>query len=157
MPYSTAFLYHYPKRNCSGLFYSHILVCMYFSRVKQKQTKKESKKKKTKTSMLIWENNPLTFKFLVTSFGIAVSLYTSFSEIGLYTFNVFLTLLLFMFFPFVIFFCLFLVFFKYCPSLKALLQSDGVCSYTSKITTTTTVFDKARLLRLLRRPAQPVC
>lgn len=48
--------------------------------------------------MLIWENNPLTFKFLVTSFGIAVSLYTSFSEIGLYTFNVFLTLLLFMFF-----------------------------------------------------------
>lgn len=107
--------------------------------------------------MLIWENNPLTFKFLVTSFGIAVSLYTSFSEIGLYTFNVFLTLLLFMFFPFVIFFCLFLVFFKYCPSLKALLQSDGVCSYTSKITTTTTVFDKARLLRLLRRPAQPVC
>lgn len=112
-----------------------------------------------KTSMLIWENNPLTFKFLVTSFGIAVSLYTSFSEIGLYTFNVFLTLLLFMiFFPFVIFFCLFLVFFKYCPSLKALLQSDGVCSYTSKITTTTiTVFDKARLLRLLCRPAQPVC
>lgn len=51
-----------------------------------------------KTSMLIWENNPLTFKFLVTSFGIAVSLYTSFSEIGLYTFNVFLTLLLFMIF-----------------------------------------------------------
>lgn len=44
-------------------------------------------------------------KFLVTSFGIAVSLYTSFSEIGLYTFNVFLTLLLFMvFFQFVIFF-----------------------------------------------------
>lgn len=35
--------------------------------------------------MLIWENNPLTFTFLVTSFGIAVSLYTSFSEIGLYT------------------------------------------------------------------------
>lgn len=107
--------------------------------------------------MLIWENNPLTLKFLVTSFGIAVSLYTSFSEIGLYTFNVFLTLLLFMFFPFVIFF-VFLVFFKHCPSLKALLQSDGVCSYTSKsTTTTTTVFDKARLLRLLRRPAQPVC
>lgn len=68
------------------------------------------KKKITKTSMLIWENNPLTLKFLVTSFGIAVSLYTSFSEIGLYTFNVFLTLLLFMFFPFVIFFCLFLYF-----------------------------------------------
>lgn len=111
-----------------------------------------------KTSMLIWENNPLTFKFLVTSFGIAVSLYTSFSEIGLYTFNVFLTLLLFMFFSICDFFCLFLVFFKYCPSLKALLQSDGVCSYTSKITTTTiTVFDKARLLRLLCRPAQPVC
>lgn len=60
-----------------------------------------------KTSMLIWENNPLTFKFLVTSFGIAVSLYTSFSEIGLYTFNVFLTLLLFMvFFNFWIFFFL---------------------------------------------------
>lgn len=58
--------------------------------------------------MLIWENNPLTFKFLVTSFGIAVSLYTSFSEIGLYTFNVFLTLLLFMgFFNFwIFFFCL---------------------------------------------------
>lgn len=112
-----------------------------------------------KTSMLIWENNPLTFKFLVTSFGIAVSLYTSFSEIGLYTFTVFLTLLLFMgFFSFVIFFVFFLVFFKYCPSLKALLQSDGVCSYTSEITTTTiTVFDKARLLRLLCRPAQPVC
>lgn len=32
--------------------------------------------------MLIWENNPLILKFLVTSFGIAVSLYTSFSEIG---------------------------------------------------------------------------
>lgn len=39
--------------------------------------------------MLIWENNPLTFTFLVTSFGIAVSLYTSFSEIGLYTFMYF--------------------------------------------------------------------
>lgn len=46
-------------------------------------------------------------KFLVTSFGIAVSLYTSFSEIGLYTFNVFLTLLLFMFFSVCDFFCLF--------------------------------------------------
>lgn len=36
------------------------------------------KSKQIKTSMFIWENNPLTFKFLVTSFGIAVSLYTSF-------------------------------------------------------------------------------
>lgn len=61
--------------------------------------------------MLIWENNPLTLTFLVTSFGIAVSLYTSFSEIGLYTFNVFLTLLLFVFFPFVVFFVVFCVFF----------------------------------------------
>lgn len=42
-----------------------------------KKTNKTTKKG-TKTSMLIWENNPLTFKFLVTSFGIAVSLYTSF-------------------------------------------------------------------------------
>lgn len=63
--------------------------------------------KETKTSMLIWENNPLTFKFLVTSFGIAVSLYTSFSEIVLYTFKRILTSLLFcLFFPFVFFFCL---------------------------------------------------
>lgn len=109
--------------------------------------------------MLIWENNPLTFKFLVTSFGIAVSLYTSFfSEIGLYTFNVFLTLLLFVFFPIYDFFCLFGVFLlNIVPSLKALLQSDGVCSYTSKVTTTTTtVFNKAGLLRLLCRPALPV-
>lgn len=50
------------------------------------------KLKQIKTSMFIWENNPLTFKFLVTSFGIAVSLYTSFffsssSEIGSYTFK----------------------------------------------------------------------
>lgn len=111
-----------------------------------------------KTSMLIWENNPLTFKFLVTSFGIAVSLYTSFSEIVLYTFKRILTSLLFcLFFPFVFFFLSF-AFFKYCPSPKALLQSDGVCSYTSKITTTTTtVFETAGLLRHLRRPAQPVC
>lgn len=36
------------------------------------------KLRQIKTSMFIWENNPLTFKFLVTSFGIAVSLYTSF-------------------------------------------------------------------------------
>lgn len=57
--------------------------------------------------MLIWENNPLTLKFLVTSFGIAVSLYTSFSEIGLYTFKRILTLLLFIsFFPICVFFCL---------------------------------------------------
>lgn len=109
LPYSTVFLYHYPKHNCSDLFYSHILVCMYFSWEKQKN--KIKKNNKTKTSMLIWENNPLTFKFLVTSFGIAVSLYTSFSEIGLYTFNVFLTLLLFMFFFhlwfFLSFFCVF--------------------------------------------------
>lgn len=75
--------------------------------LKQK-TKEKQRNTKMKTSMLIWENNPLTFKFLVTSFGIAVSLYTSFSEIGLYTFNVFLTLLLFMgFFIFgFFFFCL---------------------------------------------------
>lgn len=50
---------------------------------------KTIKRTKMKTSMLIWENNPLTFTFLVTSFGIAVSLYTSFSEIGLYTFMYF--------------------------------------------------------------------
>lgn len=67
----------------------------------KKMEKQTNKQNETKTSMLIWENNPLTFKFLVTSFGIAVSLYTSFSEIGLYTFNVFLTLLLFMIFFYV--------------------------------------------------------
>lgn len=80
---------------------------MHVFQLSKTKTKKQNK---TKTSMLIWENNPLTFKFLVTSFGIAVSLYTSFSEIGLYTFNVFLTLLLFMFFPFVFFFVFFCVF-----------------------------------------------
>lgn len=104
LPYSTAFLYHYPKHNCSNLFYSHILVCMYFSWEKQTNKQKNKQKENQHVDM---GNNPLTFKFLVTSFGIAVSLYTSFSEIGLYTFNVFLTLLLFVFFPFVIFFCLF--------------------------------------------------
>lgn len=61
--------------------------------------------------MLIWENNPLTFKFLVTSFGIAVSLYTSFFEIGLYTFKHILTSLLF---------CL--VFFLLCFSFFCLLH-----------------------------------
>lgn len=58
-----------------------------------------------KTSMLIWENNPLTFTFLVTSFGIAVSLYTSFSEIGLYTFMYF-NIAAFYVFPICDFFCL---------------------------------------------------
>lgn len=107
--------------------------------------------------MLIWENNPLTFKFLVTSFGIAVSLYTSFFEIGLYTFKHILTSLLFcfVFFLFVFVFFLSFRFFKYCSSLKALLQSDGVCSYTSKSTTTITVFETAGL-SLLRSPAQSV-
>lgn len=106
--------------------------------------------------MLIWENNPLTFTFLVTSFGIAVSLYTSFSEIGLYTFMYF-NIAAFYVFPICDFFLSFGFFFKYCPSLKALLQSDGVCSYTSEITTTTTtVFDKGGLLWLLCRSAQPV-
>lgn len=72
------------------------------------------KEKKKKTSMLIWENNPLTFKFLVTSFGIAVSLYTSFSEIGLYTFkcifNIAAFCIFFFFLPFMYFFFVFCVF-----------------------------------------------
>lgn len=89
----TAFLYRYPKLNCSDLFYSYTYV---YTSVEINET-----------SMLIWENNPLTLKFLVTSFGIAVSLYTSFSEIGLYTFKRILTLLLFIsFFPICVFFCL---------------------------------------------------
>lgn len=133
-------------QNLTAVFFS-CLIHKYIFRLKL-----------TKTSMLIWENNPLTLKFLVTSFGIAVSLYTSFSEIGLYTFKRILTSLLFCsFFTICVFFCL-LQFFKYRPSLKALLQSDRVRSYTSKITTTTTsVFETAGLLRLLCRPAQPVC
>lgn len=64
-----------------------------------------TKKNKMKTSMLIWENNPLTFTFLVTSFGIAVSLYTSFSEIGLYTYV--FNIAAFYVFPICVFFCLF--------------------------------------------------
>lgn len=64
----------------------------------------------------------------------------------------------YVFFYFLYFFCHFLLFFfKYCPSMKALLQSVGVCSYTSQVTTTITVLDKAGLLWLLRRPALPVC
>lgn len=70
------------------------------------------KSKQIKTSMFIWENNPLTFKFLVTSFGIAVSLYTSFfSEIGSYTFKHILNIAaFFLAFVFYLFFCF--LFFK---------------------------------------------
>lgn len=72
--------------------------------------------------MLIWENNPLTLKFLVTSFGIAVSLYTSFSEIGLYTFKHFKHCCFFVFVLFFLMFsllyCVFFLF-SYCLSLKA--------------------------------------
>lgn len=64
-------------------------------------------RKKNETSMLIWENNPLTLKFLVTSFGIAVSLYTSFFlKLVCILLNVFLTLLLFFYFSHLCFFCL---------------------------------------------------
>lgn len=48
LPYRTAFLYHYPKHNCSNLLCCHILVCMYLSSVKQKQKNGKTKKQKIK-------------------------------------------------------------------------------------------------------------